>query len=236
MFRQRSRLPGTLEQVTSRGCTSSEFIRGNFSNKQLLDVVYVSANGWYANLKDEISAEVHEFEFVEREAADGLTSRPETVGHSIREFAENYPKKRLIGHFMQPHQPYLGPTGKKFAYRGDLKRTLAHSDATHEDVIQAYHENLDLVLAEVASLLEDLDGKTVVTADHGEVFGQRGWPIPVMLYGHPKRQYLPELVTVPWHTYEDGTRREIVAEHPERDDVDIDAVKAHLADLGYADV
>jgi len=234
-FAQRSTLPGRTEHRISRGSTSPEFIRGNFTGKTLHDVVYVSANGWYAKLEDEIGADVHAFEFVERDAMDGLTSRPETVAAAARDAARTYPNKRLVVHFMQPHQPYLGETGKRFAVSGGLAETVRNTDASRRDVLRAYCENLDLVLGEVEPLLDDLTGRTVVTADHGELLGDRERPLPIRTYGHPEGVYVEELVTVPWHVFENGERKEIVAERPPAtaDEPDFAAVERNLEDLGY---
>lgn len=234
-FERRSTLPGRLEKRVWRGSTSSEFIRGNFTGKILHDVVYVSANGWYAKLEDDIGAEVHAFEFVERDAVGGLTSRPETVAAAARSAAEEYPDKRLIVHFMQPHQPYLGPTANQFEFGGDLTDTIRRSGASHEDIIEAYQENIDLVLSEVEPLLNDLAGKTVVTADHGELLGEREYPIPIRTYGHPEGVYDENLVNVPWHVHENGEWKEIIAERPpeEVDEFDFEQVEQNLKDLGY---
>ena len=240
-FERQSRLPGRTESRISRGSTSPEFVRGNFTEKTLHDVVYVSANGWYAKLEDDIGADVHAFEFVDRDAMSGLTSRPETVADAARTAAENYPDKRLIVHFMQPHHPFLGPTGKQFDHtanhfkEGRFGDSIRKTDATHEDVLRAYRENLDIVLGEVEPLLDDLTGKTVVTADHGELLGDRERPIPVRTDRHPEGVYVESLVRVPWHVYENGERKDIVAERPPQnaDDFDFEQVEQNLEDLGY---
>ena len=234
-FARRSTLPGRTERRISCGSTSPEFVRGNFAGKTLHDVVYISANGWYAKLKDNIDAEIHAFEFVERDAIDGLTSRPETVAAAARTAAEEYPHKRLIIHFMQPHQPYLGPAGERFDFSGGLSDTIRRTGASRDDVIKAYRENLDLVLREVEPLLEDLAGKTVVTADHGELLGDRERPIPIRTYGHPEGVYDEKLVKVPWHVFQNSDRREVVAERPVdgANNINFEQVEQNLKDLGY---
>ena len=234
-FVRRSNLPGKTEHRISRGSTSPEFVRGNFGGKRLHDVVYVSANNWYAKIRDAIGAEIHALYSVDRDTMEGLTSRPETVAATARDAAAEYPDKRLIVHFMQPHQPYLGPAGERFEFSVGLMDTIQRTNATHADVMQAYRENLDIVLGEVEPLLGDLQGKTVVSADHGELLGDRERPIPIRTYRHPEGIYVDGLVKVPWHIYQNGERKEIVAEQPAQDenDIDIEAVEQHLADLGY---
>ena len=233
-FERRTDLPGSLETRTSRASTTHQFIRGNFAGRTLDDVVYVSANGWFASLKEEIDAEVHEFIHVERDAVDGLTSRPETVTETALDAAERYPNKRLIVHYMQPHQPYLGPTGQRLDHDGALYQTIENNDVSREEVLRAYRENLDLVAEEVERLLTELRGKNVVTADHGELLGERTEPIPISYYGHPDGVYVDELVTVPWQVHRNGERKEIVGEAASaRDDYDSEAVNEQLRSLGY---
>lgn len=54
-----------------------------------------------------------------------------------------------------------------------------------------YVNNLKWALEEVSSLVDYLDGTTIVSADHGEALGEKG------IYGHPNID-IPELREVPW--------------------------------------
>ena len=238
-FAREADLDGSLGSRVSRGSMTREWVRANFADRRLLDVVYVTANGNYAHVRDEIGASVHAevplWHDEHRTGPDDSITPPGMVAEAAREHAESYPNKRLLVHFVQPHTPYLGPTGERFDPRlslGELPREYDVSDATLE---RAYRENLSLVLEEVEGLLADLPGKTVVTADHGELLGDRLGPLPVRDYGHPDGIYLPELVRVPWHVSTNGPRKRITREEPTRTaDVDRAAVEAHLRDLGYA--
>ncbi|WP_418280465.1 hypothetical protein [Halorubrum sp. DTA98] len=234
-FKRQSELSGTLRRRTSRGATSAEFVRGNFANRRLHDVVYVSANGWFPKLQDEINAEVHEFVLVERDAVQGLTSKPETVTDRAIEAIDEYPTKRHIVHYMQPHQPYLGPLGEKLTFGSTLAETVERNGLSRRDVIRAYRENLQLALDAVERLADTIDGKTVISADHGEHLGERERPLPVRFYGHMEGLYTSELVDVPWHVLEFDRRRRIIAEEPDegRTSIDIEAVERNLRDLGY---
>jgi len=53
-----------------------------------------------------------------------------------------------------------------------------------------------------------------VTADHGEMLGERHEYIPIREYGHPAGIWSDLLTTVPWHVYTNGERKETVAERP----------------------
>lgn len=227
-------LPGETEFRYSQGSTSSEFITANFRGKELYDTVYVSANNWYQKLHAEIGAEVFRFIPVERDAAGELSSRPETVTEAALKAHHEHPNKRLIVHYMQPHQPFLGPTGDVIDHEGAAFTTKQANDVSIETWRRAYRENLELVLPHVGTLLKAIDGKTVVSADHGELLGDRQFPVPVRDFGHPNGIYLDELVKVPWHVYQDGRREIIDAGEPYgTEDADMAEVEQHLADLGY---
>ena len=238
-FSARSSLPGTLERRRSLGATTSEFVRENFEGRTLHDTVYVSANVWYLKLREELDSELHQFIDLQASHHDETlgTVPPEAVTEAARDAAEEYPDKRLIVHYLQPHQPYIGRTGRDhFEVSPGLRETLHRSDVSDSMLRKAYQENLDIVLDSVADLLPSLDGRTVVTADHGEMLGERGSPIPVQTYGHFDGLYDDKLVTVPWQVIEGDERKEIVSEAPaegELDAADAEVVDERLRELGY---
>ena len=61
-----------------------------------------------------------------------------------------------------------------------------------ETIRSYYEENLRLALSAAADLAADLDGRTVVTSDHGEAFGEHG------VWEHHVETHIPPLVDVPW--------------------------------------
>lgn len=236
-FAKQQDFPGTLEKRRSRGSITSEFLRGNFSDRQLYDVVYVSSNPWYLKLRDDLNSDVHSFidlreEFSNRE----FTVAPDKVTERSKKIAEEYPHKRLIIHYLQPHQPYIGPTGQKyFETTKGLSWTMKESDkATDDRLQQAYKENLELVLDAVSELLPSLEGKTIITADHGELLGDRSSPIPIRSYGHYPNLWVKELLEVPWLEYTNNGRREIISEKSgDNISVSDEEVDARLENLGY---
>ncbi|MFB6094478.1 MAG: hypothetical protein ABEJ77_06020 [Halanaeroarchaeum sp.] len=66
--------------------------------------------------------------------------------------------------------------------RGGAKSTLE----------EYYEDNLRLVLEAVVDLLGDLDGRVVITSDHGEAFGEEG------VWEHHVETPIPALIEVPW--------------------------------------
>lgn len=65
-------------------------------------------------------------------------------------------------------------------------------NGTREAAMELYEENLRIVLETVADLVPELDGQVVVTADHGEAFGEDG------VWEHHVETHIPSLMEVPW--------------------------------------
>ncbi|MDL5362294.1 hypothetical protein [Halalkalicoccus sp. NIPERK01] len=86
--------------------------------------------------------------------------------------------------------------GSTFAQKAglwlELDPTELVRNGTREAAMELYEENLRIALESVADLVEDLDGSVVVTADHGEAFGEEG------VWEHHIETPIPALVEVPW--------------------------------------
>ncbi|PTD94695.1 hypothetical protein C9439_01095 [archaeon SCG-AAA382B04] len=65
-------------------------------------------------------------------------------------------------------------------------------DRLRQKLMKYYRQNLELALESVVKLIEKIDGKIVVTADHGEAFGEHG------VWEHHIETYIPQLTNVPW--------------------------------------
>ncbi|MFC5971196.1 hypothetical protein ACFPYI_07610 [Halomarina salina] len=246
-----SELPGTLTKAESKASATNLFLRANFTDEELHDTVYVTANPQLYRIENG----VYDVEPIHVEFHDQIdvwqdqwhdeyrTVMPEVVTEAALDAAERYPNKRLIVHYLQPHAPYIGETGVEHLPTDYLDFWGSFNDGEIdvplETAKQAYRENVEVVLPHVSTLLAEFDGKTVVTADHGELLGERDSPIPIRRYGHPAYANVPALLEVPWLEYETETRPDIVAEAPEqaasRGGPDSDVVRERLQDLGYAE-
>jgi hypothetical protein len=74
----------------------------------------------------------------------------------------------------------------------ELDTASVLSNGTRETVMEHHEQNLRIALESVAELVEELDGNVVVTADHGEAFGEQG------VWEHHIETHIPPLIEVPW--------------------------------------
>lgn len=190
----------------SLGSTSSEFVEKNFSDGDWSDVVYVTANPHFheshfedltGKKADEVFHEVfhtYETDWDEEER----TILPESVARDAETAANLFPDKKLIVHFMQPHFPFIGSDfrenglGMVDGNRGASIWDLAQKgEVEGESLWRPYRQNLELVLDNINEMKSSLRGKTVLTADHGNLVGEGG------IYGHPRGVFVKPLLKVP---------------------------------------
>lgn len=243
-FVEQASIPGRTESRISRGGATFEWVRANFLDQVRHETVYVTANSWYQRLRDELGAEVFKLVDLHMGDADGSYHSdeykvvlPDTMTDHAIEVAEQHPNKALIVHYLQPHHPFVGEYASEFSFQtsSSLNEVIERNGASAELVREAYRENLDIVLSEVDRLLPHLPGKTVVTADHGEMLGDRHRYLPVRDYGHHEGIYNEALTKVPWHVHQNGSRKRIVAEQPadEKSSADLEKLEERLERLGY---
>ncbi|WP_204365982.1 hypothetical protein [Halorubrum coriense] len=245
IFSELCELNGELEYRISKGSESSEFIDQNFIGKELTDTVYITANPFATTIPDRTFHYVDNILEEEWDSEINTVPPSAVVGHA-ESAVEQFPNKRLIIHFMQPHYPFIGEFGKNMESGGINPKKNKTSDqiqvwkrlqyglgVSRGDVVRAYKENLNLVLNEVSGLLDIIEGKSVITSDHGNLIGDRLSPVPVRGYGHPRSVYVEDLVKVPWFTI-DGNRRMIKPETAiSSDELELEGIKEQLNHLGY---
>lgn len=240
-------LPGELSRHYSLASNTVEWLEKSFVGRQFPDTVYVTATPKY--IRQEVQHCFHDIVPVwQTDWDDELrTVPPAVMTDRVLAAHERFPDKRILAHYVQPHIPFIGETGRRIPHEVVFAQTIIRQgtdeqniwealragDVDRDTVWRAYVENLELALPHVETLLEGVEGRTVVTADHGNVFGEHG------LYGHPPRRHVPELITVPWLVHDRGPRRDVRAGEI-RSQADHyqavtggDAVSERLADLGY---
>ncbi|MFB6292343.1 MAG: hypothetical protein ABEI58_03025 [Candidatus Nanohaloarchaea archaeon] len=245
-FRRENFLEGELESRISPATDSPGFIEKTFNGRELHDTVYVTANPHVYRVEDGVFHAIIDEPLKEFDPELG-TVPPEKVTEAALEANDEFPDKRLIIHYMQPHDPPIGDKAGEIresielgGWRPDqeedrekrLMNALARGDIEPETAREAYRENLRIVLGEVETLLEKIDGRTVVTADHGEMFGEY-YPLLGSLYEHWKKPRTVELCKVPWFKA-GGKMRTTTAEKPVRGaTVDEEDIKQQMKKLGY---
>jgi hypothetical protein len=237
-------------RIESLGSATPEWTRRNFGGGSFGDTVYVTAN---PQTSKHAGNSFHRIIAVWEDHFDDEvgTVFPGAVLNAALAASESYPNKRLIVHFMQPHHPFVGEQSLNFggvydpdAIVGDVDvaaqregiyspwQALEAGVVDLETVWRAYRSNLELVMEPVWDLLEAIEGRTVVTSDHGNLVGERGWPVPMKLYGHRAGVRLPGVVRVPW-AVSAGDRRRIIQEETAAEPVDEDQLESRLEELGY---
>jgi len=226
--------PGTVGKRRSCASGTPAYLAENFAAGNHHDVVYVTANPYVAT---ELDTDVfHAVDHVWRDGWDDErgTVMPDTMRERALSAAGRYPDKRLVVHFNQPHVPFVGDVRLEGRGMGGIRhraledkwpdpsgrgRTpfeqLGAGEVSKDRVWRAYRSNLEVALPAVEALLSELDGRTAVTADHGNALGERAWPFPIRVYGHPLGIHVPALTDVPWHVVDQGIRKRTTSEPPE---------------------
>jgi hypothetical protein len=105
---------------------------------------------------------------------------------------------RLICHYHQPHAPYtvnaLKEDRKLRAYE-DIGTPYLTEGGNKAKIWNAYLDELRYVLDDVELLLTNIDAeKVIISADHGNAFGELG------VFSHPIGSLHPKIRQVPWIT------------------------------------
>lgn len=245
-FEKYCSISGELTTETSRGSATNEWLRGNMQGRTLHDTVYVTASPVFYQIEDSLEASFHEVYDIwsnEDWHDEYGTVLPELVAEIGEEMADKHPNKRILIHFLQPHLPFIGEFGRETFNVDDFKfwrEVVTKQIQTNEaDIWKAYEENLIQTLPHVAGVVENLEGKTVISSDHGQIIGKWIYPFLQKEYGHPDGIYIDDLVNVPWLECETETdRKEIISEPPvseRKRTVPEDTVVNRLEELGYAE-
>jgi len=247
-------LPGRLSKRQSLQSGTPGFLAENFAGSKFHDMVYVTANPYVST-----DLEASQFHAVDPVWDDGWdddlqTVTPETMRERALAARDEYPNKRLVIHFVQPHIPFIGDVRLdgmdtwriRERAKGETETDpeqrvknpfdqLRSGQRSKEEVWAAYRSNLERAMPAVETLLSELGGKSVVTSDHGNAFGEFAWPFPMRIYGHPIGVLIPPLIQVPWHIHEDGNRRVIKSEPPANVRSVSENTAERLDKLGYID-
>lgn len=252
VYAERNDLPGDLQSRQSIASSTPEFLKLSFRNQKHSDTVYVTGNPQYHMHRDELGDTFHQYINVWQEQwnEDLQTVSPAAMVDALRKASEEYPKKRLLVHFVQPHIPFIEPFGReKFPITLDESTGESWNaarkfwpsirrgkrDFSYGELVHAYLENIEKAVESILPALQSIQGKAIITSDHGQLLGERIFPIPIREYAHPAGIYVNELVETPLHILPFESRRDIETgsiESPEGEAVN-DRVSDRLNALGY---
>lgn len=241
LFEQKNPFDVSVKKVHSNASQTREYIEKNFADRDCRDTVYVTASPQFADFDLEFAHIEHVWKDHWNEEL--RTVLPESVTDAAIDVADRYNDKRMVVHYMQPHYPFIGPTGKELSKQAtfvpnpknlSVWEQLFAGKIDESTIQEAYEENLSVVLPEVERLVASVEGKPVITSDHGNLFGQHVCWLPIRIHGHPAGIHHPELTAVPWVELPFNQRREVASADESMDDnSSFDAVNERLADLGY---
>jgi hypothetical protein len=156
------------------------------------------------------TVDVERFDYVEftrdhDRPFSNVSDRTETVGEiqgpsyvtDRAIYAGRGESQRLLVHYFQPHRPFVhGLVAEDRDMTIAEERpyeTIAKGEVDRGTLYSLYLDNLRLALDSIGDLLENLDAeRVVITADHGELFGELGQ------FGHFLGVPHPALKKVPW--------------------------------------
>lgn len=191
-------LDANTPSIKSVGSTSAEWMKKTFYDenfrKDISETTYITANP-HTNSQVEDS-QFHVLDEVWKYAWDEEhgTVKPRPLTDKTISIFRNEQPKRVITHYMQPHYPFLlQPDISPKELQGDIWQSLRDGDYTHDEIWEAYRDNLRVVLDDIELLQQNVSAdKIVVTSDHGNALGES------RIYGHPPGFPLNCLREVPW--------------------------------------
>lgn len=252
VFEDLNTLPGDLDYRFSPASATMEWIKKVVDGKKFHDTVYVTANPRINRYEDKFHKVIPAWRTNFDEKLK--VTPPSSLADLTIEAYNEFPNKRIVAHFMQPHIPFIGDFGRSEigiydGTTGGRNRALGNEWSLNtepyvlleqgkldrESIKKAYRENVEVTLPEVDRLLESMRGKSIVTADHGEMFGEVGWPTPFRAYGHPLRHGAKSLLKVPWLEYTNDERRRTKSQSSDAsgERIDDEEIKDRLKQLGY---
>lgn len=140
---------------------------------------------------------------------------------------------RLILQYHQPHTPWFSQAlqeGRDLEYHEKDWWNYYYETGDLESIWEAYMSDLRLVLDDIEILLDNLDAdRVVITADHGEAFGEYG------ILGHKLGSLHPQIRKVPWiiTSAEDKRTHEPTVEEPDNKKMSREELNNQLEALGY---
>jgi hypothetical protein len=213
LFKRVNRLKGKLRQCQSRASHTYPWLEETWPDKY--DLTYFSA---HVIIGDKVAPysnwnAIHHFTKVvpiwEAKWNDSLgTVHPRSVCQVVRDTDYD----RGVIHFLQPHGPWIGTPrlGTEWSLQqhdehGLMADAVAYLEQpTNKFMVRAYKGNLRLVLNTLKKYRKVFKGKTIITADHGEMLGETDPETGERVYLHflDNPEWAKEFVRkIPWFVW-----------------------------------
>ncbi len=245
IFRDHTSFTGKLSREVSKGNYSWEFMEENFVGQHHHDTVYVTANPFAERLSQDVFYTIESV--LPKWSEQHETVLPEDVTETAINAREKYPDKRLLIHYMQPHAPFLGNFASSLDVdvggwgesndeleTDETKQTIwsLYQDGkiSREQLTDGYIQNLKIVEEAARPLVDMIDGKTVITSDHGENLGETFLSMEYLSHANETKNCR----FVPWLELPFEERRSVTEEDPiGYQSLEDSLVHERLEDLGY---
>jgi len=199
---------GDLTKILSAGSHTSEWLINNFKDENYSDTVYISGNPQISNFMLKKRIDQNPFFKIDNVwdygwSEEHNTVLPGTITKSTMKSIRNHPEKKHIIHYIQPHVPFIkdknlrkdgiSPLADRSKEKGEkIWVDVRRGKVSIENLKRAYKNNLIAVFPAVEKLIDNLEGKIIITSDHGQLFGE------YFLFSHPSKIYFKKLIVVPW--------------------------------------
>lgn len=247
-----------VDAIWSVGSSSHEWIAKTFTNQYRREIertVHLTTNPFIPQVFDDrvfppksyrIPLMLADWDVVEKAAFKRLLkvhrhdhedlfapTPPTDVTDYAIDAGRSEPFERMIVHYFQPHTPFISGAYRERRPVTEVEahpyRSVRRGIATADEIWRLYLDNLRLALDSVGTLLRNIDApEVVITADHGDLFGELG------AFGHPEGFVHPNLKRVPWATATatDHGERVPAVDVSRQTDAEFDA-EERLERLGY---
>jgi len=175
VFEKLNFIRGNLRKIESVGVHTLAWVQNTFRGRDCRDIVYYCAN-------PVVKTELLKIEKSPQQIYEtwkwGWNNRfstviPEAVNAAVVCSQSLHKGKRKIIHYLHPHAPYISRPDLGGQPLTDIEKGKRSPEIVNECKV-AYKENVVFVLEAVEKLLPYLEGKVIVSSDHGEAFGEEG--------------------------------------------------------------
>lgn len=228
---------GTCEKIWSVGSSSPEWMENTFHHKETKNTAYITGNQYSSDNPTDWAMidDVWKWAWDEENG----TVPPDPITDRVIYTGRQGDYDRILAHYMQPHYPFLGSSrdfgrmskenhgnDDPMQYEGPWLEMYYDDRYDLGELKEAYWSNLEFVWNHVRRILENFDGKVVITADHGNAMGELG------LWGHQPGFLHPQMRWVPWDEREAVDTKSYEPEIILPQDQDFDR-QEQLKSLGY---